>query len=98
MGITEPSLRQFIDEQIASGRHATADEVLESALRYYRDALAEQNEHDAMVRREAERGIAAVAAGDFVLIEDREQLLALMQCRLGELEQIELAAGRAVKA
>ena len=87
MGISEPSLRQFIDEQIASGRHASAHEVVEAALRLYRDAQEDLDEHDAMVRREAERGRAAIAAGDFVLIEDRPQLSALLQRNLDELER-----------
>jgi putative addiction module CopG family antidote len=89
MGISEPSLRQFIDEQIASGRHASADEVVEAALRLYRDAQAEQDEHDAMVRREAERGRAAIAAGDFELVEDGSELIASLLRELDNEERAE---------
>lgn len=83
MGSLEPGLQRFIDEQIASGRHANADEVREAALRYYRYVL---EEHYKVVRREVERGIAAIEAGDFVEIESPEQLSALIQHDLDDAE------------
>ncbi len=76
MGISEPSLRRFIDDQIAAGRHATADEVVERALRLYRDAQAEQDAHDAMVRREAVLGIAEIAERRFEWFANGADLMA----------------------
>ena len=89
MGIPEPSLQRFIDEQIASGRHANADEVVEAALRVYRDAQAEQDEHDAMVRREGELGLADIAAGRFEYFEDSGAFHAALQRQLDRAEEQE---------
>jgi putative addiction module CopG family antidote len=83
MGILEPGLQRFIDEQIASGRHATADEVVEAALRYYRYAV----EEDARIVREAaEEGIADIEAGRYQTIEDPAQFHAIFQEKLDRLE------------
>jgi Arc/MetJ-type ribon-helix-helix transcriptional regulator len=94
MGVAEPSLRRFIDELIASGRHANADEVMETALRHYRAVLTEQDEHDAMVRREAARGIAAIEAGDFEYFENAAALRAVLKQRLDRLEAAEKGQDR----
>jgi putative addiction module CopG family antidote len=93
MGISEPSLRRFIDEQIAAGRHATADEVVERALRLYRDVQAEQDAHDAMVRREAALGIADIEAGRFEWFENSADLMASIWRDLDERERAEAENG-----
>ncbi len=89
MSISEPSLRRFVEEQVATGRHASADEVIEHALRLYREKLAAQEEHDAMLRREAELGIADIEAGRYHWIVDSKQLTESIRQELRELERPE---------
>jgi Arc/MetJ-type ribon-helix-helix transcriptional regulator len=98
MGISEPDLRRFIEEQIATGRHASEDEVVEAALRYYRDAQEGRDEYDAMVRREAERGLADIAAGRYQLVENAAEFHDIFQRKLDQLEADMRAEAAAAKA
>lgn len=59
-------LGSFIDEQVASGRHASGSEVVREALRRYRDDVMRERRHFDHLRGLAERGEADVAAGRYV--------------------------------
>jgi antitoxin ParD1/3/4 len=66
--------RRFIDNQVESGRHASASEVVREALRRYEgDVLAETAAIDALFAVAA-RSEAGEATGDFVDIRDRAHL------------------------
>lgn len=61
-------LSNFIDTEVASGRHQNASEVVREALRRYEDSLAAEKAYVALVERVAEQGMAAIDNGDFTLI------------------------------
>lgn len=65
---------QFVDEQVDSGRHASASEVVREALRRYEDDVAAEQACLAALRRVADEGDAAFAKGDYVEIKNRDHL------------------------
>jgi antitoxin ParD1/3/4 len=63
-------LSGFVDEQVASGRHQSASEVVREALRRYQDDMLEEQASLAALERVAQEGIAAIERGDFTRVRD----------------------------
>lgn len=61
-------LSDFIDSEVASGRHQNASEVVREALRRYEDELAAEKASLAAIEKIAVLGVSAIANGDFTLI------------------------------
>jgi antitoxin ParD1/3/4 len=61
--------QQFMDAQVATGRHAGGSEVVREALRRYEDDIRREQAHLDYLNRRAEQGDAAYASGDFVRVE-----------------------------
>lgn len=76
-------LSDFIDREVASGRHQNASEVVREALRRYEDDLAVERANLAVIEKVAEEGIAAIERGDFTLIDGADDSRALLD-RLNE--------------
>ena len=71
-------LSQFVDEQVANGRHQNASEVVREALRRYQDDMSAQQERIEVLRTVIAEGRADLARGDYTVIEteqDRQVLL-----------------------
>lgn len=66
--LTEP-LSDFVDRQVASGRHQNASEVVREALRRYEGEVERENADLAIIQKVAETGLDAIARGDFTLIK-----------------------------
>ena len=62
-------LAYFVDQQVASGRHQNASEVVREALRRYETELAAQQACVEMIRGIAREGRDAIRRGDFALID-----------------------------
>lgn len=62
ISLTERQSR-FLDEQVASGRHASASEVVREALRRYEEDVAHESASLAALHAVAARGDADYAAG-----------------------------------
>lgn len=70
---------QFVDQQVAAGRHVSASEVVREALRRYEDDVAaEQAQLDAL-RRLAAEGDSDMAQGNYVRVQDRAHLHRIIQ-------------------
>lgn len=67
-----PQLSDFIDRQVDGGRHQNASEVVREALRRYADDLEAERASLAAIDAVAERGLAAIAEGDYRLVEGEE--------------------------
>ena len=78
-----PHLSAFVDQQVDSGRHQNASEVVREALRRYEDDLEAERAGLLALRTVAERGIAALERGDYRLINGADDTSAL----LADLEQ-----------
>jgi antitoxin ParD1/3/4 len=63
-------LSSFVDDQVASGRHQNASEVVREALRRYQDDMLEEQAGLAALERVAQDGIAAIERGDFTVVRD----------------------------
>jgi antitoxin ParD1/3/4 len=57
--------QEFLDAQVAAGRHASTSEVVREALRRYEDDVRREDAHLAYIRRLAEHGEAEMARGDY---------------------------------
>ncbi len=57
--------QEFLDAQVAAGRHASPSEVVREALRRYEDDVRREDAHLAYIRRLAEHGEAEMARGDY---------------------------------
>jgi antitoxin ParD1/3/4 len=57
---------QFLNAQVAQGRHGSTSEVVREALRRYEDDVRREEAHLRYIERLAEEGEAAIAAGDYV--------------------------------
>ena len=64
-----PDLSRFVDQQVGSGRHQTASEVVREALRRYEAWLSQDEGHVAATRTALQAGRADIARGDFTLVE-----------------------------
>lgn len=76
-------LSAFVDQQVASGRHQNASEVVREALRRYEDDVLTERANLAVIEKVAAEGIAAIDRGEFTLIRDRDGSQALLK-RLNE--------------
>jgi antitoxin ParD1/3/4 len=66
-------LSDFIDRQVEEGRHQNASEVVREALRRYQDDLAAEQASLAAIRAVADRGIAEIERGEFLLITNDDE-------------------------
>jgi antitoxin ParD1/3/4 len=76
-------LSEFIDNEVASGRHQSASEVVREALRRYEDDIVAEHASLAVVEKIAKEGIAAIERGDFTVVSGPEGSQALLE-RLNE--------------
>jgi antitoxin ParD1/3/4 len=61
-------LSEFIDKEVASGRHQNASEVVREALRRYENDVIAENAGLALIEKIAERGATEIGRGEFTLI------------------------------
>jgi antitoxin ParD1/3/4 len=71
-------LSDFVDRQVASGRHQNASEVIREALRRYEDDIAAEHARLVVVEKIAQQGIAAIESGDFTLVAGPDGSRALL--------------------
>lgn len=71
-------ISNFVDREVASGRHQNASEVVREALRRYEDDINAEDASLAMIAKVAEQGIAAIDKGDFTLVNGSEGSKALL--------------------
>lgn len=83
-----PELKRFIDQQVASGRYTSAEEVVSAGLQLLRES-SEQFEH---LRQEVKRRIERLECGESIEL-DGESLGAFFDEIEGEVDD-ELAAQR----
>ncbi|MBI3514088.1 MAG: type II toxin-antitoxin system ParD family antitoxin [Proteobacteria bacterium] len=72
-------LSAFVDAQVGSGRHQNASEVIREALRRYEDDILAEPAQLAMIEKVAAEGSAAIARGDYVLVQGPKQSRALLK-------------------
>jgi antitoxin ParD1/3/4 len=71
-------LSEFIDNEVISGRHQNASEVVREALRRYEDDVIAEAASVAVLEKIATEGAAAIERGEFTLISgpsDSRELL-----------------------
>ncbi|MGA3001601.1 MAG: type II toxin-antitoxin system ParD family antitoxin [Acetobacteraceae bacterium] len=66
--------RRFVSDQVVNGRHASGSEVIREALRRYEDDVLREQARLAALNRQAEKGEAAYARGDYTTLNGREAL------------------------
>jgi antitoxin ParD1/3/4 len=76
--LTEP-LSEFVDREVASGRHQNASEVVREALRRYEGDLERERADLAIISKVAETGLSAIARGEFTLVSGEEGARALVE-------------------
>lgn len=77
-------LSDFVNAEVASGRHQNASEVVREALRRYEDDVAAERASFALIERVAAEGIAAIERGDFTLVsgpDESQELLHRLNAR-----------------
>jgi len=77
-------LSDFIDGQVASGRHQNASEVVREALRRYEDDIEAERASLAVLEKVAVRGLADIARGDYTTVagpDDERKLMARLKKR-----------------
>ncbi|MDR3435545.1 type II toxin-antitoxin system ParD family antitoxin [Telmatospirillum sp.] len=74
-----PRLSAFVDEQVASGRHQNASEVVREALRRYEDDMAFTAAQIEEIKAIAARGRADFERGDYITINTPDEAQALRQ-------------------
>jgi antitoxin ParD1/3/4 len=67
-----PPLSQFIDQQVGSGRHQNASEVVREALRRYEASVREDNARIDVIRTAIHEGREDIARGDYTLVETED--------------------------
>lgn len=72
-------LSDFVDQEVASGRHQNASEVVREALRRYEDDITAEHASLAMIEKIAEEGVAAIEGGDFTLVRGPDGSRALLE-------------------
>jgi antitoxin ParD1/3/4 len=72
-------LSEFVDHEVASGRHQNASEVVREALRRYEDDLEGERACRGAIAAVAAEGRAAVASGEFRLVRGPEDAQALIE-------------------
>jgi len=71
-------LSEFVDREVACGRHQNASEVVREALRRYENDVTEDEAALAVIRRVADDGMAAMERGQFTLVSGPEAAHALL--------------------
>jgi antitoxin ParD1/3/4 len=71
-------LNLFVDDQVRSGRHQNASEVVREALRRYEDSIAADCARLAAIRDVIREGREAIARGDFTTVATPEDEAALL--------------------
>ncbi|MDL2410932.1 type II toxin-antitoxin system ParD family antitoxin [Rhizobium calliandrae] len=77
-------LSEFVDNEVSSGRHQTASEVIREALRRYEDDVVAERASIAVLEKVAAEGDAAIERGDYTLIRgpgDSQELLDRLNAR-----------------
>lgn len=69
-------VRRFLDRQVAEGRHVTASEALEEAVRRYEQDVAAD---EARVARAIEEGMTALQRGDYTDVSSPDESSALWE-------------------
>jgi antitoxin ParD1/3/4 len=64
-----PELDRFIQEKVASGRYASASEVVREALRLLAERDAEVSAKLAWLREQIDHGFAQLDAGEYVVAD-----------------------------
>jgi antitoxin ParD1/3/4 len=72
-----PRLSSFVDEQVASGRHQNASEVVREALRRYEDSIAIERQELELLRKIIADGDLAMARGEYTVIRNGSDSKAL---------------------
>jgi antitoxin ParD1/3/4 len=72
-------LSDFVDDQVSTGRHQNASEVVREALRRYEDDLEAERASLAVVEKVAAQGLAAIARGEFTLVKGPKEARDLMR-------------------
>lgn len=66
MNVSLPkALAEFVEEAVATGQYATASEVVRDGLRLLRQRREAHEERIAILKREVQRGINQLDAGQF---------------------------------
>ena len=66
MNVSLPqALAEFVEKEVASGNYATASEVVRDGLRMLKEERAVYEEKLAILKREVQRGIDQIDAGEF---------------------------------
>jgi antitoxin ParD1/3/4 len=71
-------LSDFVDDQVSTGRHQNASEVVREALRRYQDDIEAERASLAVIEKVATRGLAEIARGDYTMVnglDDERRLL-----------------------
>jgi len=76
-------LSSFVDQQVVSGRHQNASEVVREALRRYEDDVLAELVSLAAIEKVAAEGAAAIERGEFTRIQTGDGSRSLM-ARLNE--------------
>lgn len=71
-------LNAFVDEQVGTGRHQNASEVVREALRRYQDDVAAEHERRDAIRAVIREGREAIARGEFTAVRDPADAEALL--------------------
>src|ERR1700728_4460242 len=72
-------LSQFIDSQVAAGRHHSASEVVREALRRYRHEVEMEQAQIEAIKEMVKEGRDAKARGDFVTVKGPEDAARLYE-------------------
>jgi antitoxin ParD1/3/4 len=67
-----PQLSRFVDQQVVSGYHQNASEVVREALRRYETALREDEARVAAIQAAIREGREDIARGDYTLVETED--------------------------
>jgi antitoxin ParD1/3/4 len=70
-----PDLSQFVEGEVAAGRYATPDEVVQRAVRL----LKEGQEKWRRLKADIEEGVAALERGDVITLESEEEIDAFFE-------------------
>jgi len=70
-------LAQFVDQQVESGRHQDAGDVMREALRRYSTDIALETERIGAIREVIREGREAIASGAFHLVDGPDDETAL---------------------
>ncbi len=76
----------FVDQQVTSGRHQNASEVVREALRRYESELAAEQACVEMIRGIAREGREAIRRGEYAFIDEGEAREALFRRVTGRVD------------